>query len=224
MSIWRPWSRSRTPLPSPPNTCLASVSIFFCEKVSLAPYDQRVAEQKQQIEHVQKVAVARELEQQLTDGATELEMLIDVVSNLKIDDATQRTQIIDTISAIFANLNQARASLKKRTQELMAVEGAAEFHAQLKLLSQGVVNYLDVCDTPEKCDEYLTKMMVQIEELEGKFAEFDEFILQLSEKREEVYSAFDSRKSRTDRGQEQTRHGIAERGRPHLERNWNSRQ
>ncbi len=56
------------------------------------------------------------------------------------------------------------------------------------------MNYLDVCDSPERCDEYLTKMMVQIEELEGKFAEFDEFIVQLAEKREEIYAAFDTRK------------------------------
>ena len=35
-------------------------------------------------------------------SAAELEMLIEIVSNLKIDDATQRTAIIDNISAIFA--------------------------------------------------------------------------------------------------------------------------
>ena len=33
--------------------------------------------------------------------------------------------------------------------------------------------------------------MVQIEELEGRFAEFDEFVLQLVEKRDEVYNAFE---------------------------------
>jgi len=53
---------------------------------------------------------------------------------------------------------------------------------------------LDVCDAPAKCDEYLTKMMVQVEELEGRFSEFDNFILQLTEKREEIYAAFDTRK------------------------------
>ena len=121
-------------------------------------------------------------------------MLIDIVSNLKIDDATQRTRIIDNISAIYSNLNQTRATLKKRVKELQQTEGAAEFNSQLKLLSQAVVNYLDVCDTPERCDEYLTKMMVQVEELEGRFAEFDEFVVQLAEKREEIYAAFDSQR------------------------------
>jgi hypothetical protein len=134
------------------------------------------------------------LEKEIADSSTELEMLIDVVSNLKIDDATQRTDIIENISAIYSQVNQARAALKKKTQELMSVEGKAEFHSQVKLLSQAVVNFLDVCETPEKCDEYLTKLMVQIEELEGRFAEFDDFVLELSEKRDEVYSAFDGKK------------------------------
>ena len=121
-------------------------------------------------------------------------MLIDIVSNLKIDDATQRTTIIDNISSIYSTLNQARAALKKKRQELLSVEGIAEFSSQMKLLGQAVVNYMDVCDTPEKCDEYLTKLMVQIEELEGRFAEFDDFVVQLTEKREEIYAAFDNKK------------------------------
>ena len=76
----------------------------------------------------------------------------------------------------------------------MSVEGVAEFNSQMKLLNQSVVNYLDICDTPEKCDEFLTKVMIQLEELEGRFAEFDEFVLQLTEKREEIYNAFETRK------------------------------
>ena len=39
-------------------------------------------------------------------------------------------------------------------------------------------------------------MMIQLEELEGRFAEFDEFILQLAEKREEVYNAFENTQTR----------------------------
>ncbi|EMI52007.1 ATPase, AAA+ type, core domain protein [Rhodopirellula sallentina SM41] len=64
----------------------------------------------------------------------------------------------------------------------------------MKLLQQSTSGYLDVCDTPERCDEYLTKVMVGLEELEGRFAEFDEFIETLAERREEVYTAFESRK------------------------------
>ncbi len=34
-----------------------------------------------------------------------------------------------------------------------------------------MISYLDVCDTPEKCQEYLAKAMVQVETLEGRFAD-----------------------------------------------------
>ncbi len=167
---------------------------FLLKENSLAPYSDRVNQQRTSIETLKTGVEAKALDEEIVGGANELEMLIDIVSNLKIEDATQRTKIIDNISEIYSNLNQTRATLKKKSQALMSVEGAAEFNSQLKLISQAVVNYLDVCDSPEKCDEYLTKMMVQIEELEGRFAEFDEFIVQLAEKREEIYAAFDTKK------------------------------
>ena len=167
---------------------------FLLKENSLAPYIDRVAQQNAGIEPLETVAQAQKLDEEIAEGAGQLEMLIDIVSNLKIDDATHRTQIIDDISAIYSQLNKTRAQLKNKTKSLMSTEGAAEFSSQLKLLSQAVVNYLDVCDSPAKCDEYLTKMMVQVEELEGRFAEFDEFVVQLAEKRDEIYTAFDSKK------------------------------
>jgi hypothetical protein len=116
------------------------------------------------------------------------------VSQLRIDDATQRTGIIDKISEIFSALNQVRARVQHASHTLARVEGEAEFHSQLTLLHQAVINALDLCDTPEKCQAHLTRLMVQLEELEGKFAEFDEFIVQLADKRQEIYNAFDARK------------------------------
>ena len=167
---------------------------FLLRKDSLEPYIQRVDQQRKQIDHLETGMQCKQLEAEIEETAKQLEMLIEIVSNLKIDDATQRTQIIDNISAIYSGLNQTRASLKKKTQGLLIHEGAAEFNSQLKLLSQAVINYMDVCDTPERCDEYLTKMMVQIEEIEGRFAEFDEYVVQLADKREEIYAAFDGKK------------------------------
>jgi len=167
---------------------------FLLEPDSLAPYQARIEQQHARIPELPKVADARELAEKVDAAADELEMLIEIVSNLKIDDATQRTEIIDNISAIFSRLNQTRAALKNKTRQLMAEEGAAEFHSQLKLLNQAVTNYLDVCEVPEHCEEYLTKTMIQVEELEGRFAEFDDFIEQLAEKRDEIYNAFETRR------------------------------
>ncbi|MCH2202900.1 MAG: DNA repair ATPase [Fuerstiella sp.] len=167
---------------------------FLLKPSSLEPYEQKVRNEQTSIEDLTKVTEARSLEADIAQSAGELEMLIEIVSNLKIDDATQRTTIIDNISSIFSSVNQARAILKKKLRELASVEGVAEFNSQIKLLNQSVVNYLDVCDTPEKCEDFLARVMLLLEELEGRFAEFDEFILQLTEKREEVYNAFETRK------------------------------
>lgn len=167
---------------------------FLLREDSLKPYEEKVEEVGGEIEQVNTAAEAGQVEGRIEEVASELELLIEIVSNLKIGDATQTTAIIDHISDIYAKLNQVRAALRRRKKDLMGAEAVAEFAAQLKLLGQAVVNYLDVSDTPEKCDEYLTKLMVQVEELEGKFSEFDEFIGQLGEKREEIYNAFEGRK------------------------------
>ena len=167
---------------------------FLLREDSLVPYTQRVEAQAGRIDGLKKVAEARELQEDVAAVAGELEMLTEIVSNLKIEDATQTTAIIDNISLVYSRLNQVKSALKNRMQDLASVEGRAEFNSQTKLLDQAVINYLDVCDTPEKCDDYLTKTMVQLETLESRFADFDEFIGRLTEKREELYNAFESRK------------------------------
>jgi len=167
---------------------------FLLRDDALLPYTTRIDQQTQSIETLSKVTAARDLEEAISNSAQELEMLVDIVSNLDIGDATQRTRIIDNISVIFGKVNTARAALKGRIKDLMSVEGIAEFNSQMKLLNQAVVNYLDICDSPQKCEEFLTKVMIQLEELEGRFAEFDEFVIQLTEKREEIYNAFETRK------------------------------
>jgi len=122
-------------------------------------------------------------------------MLIDIVNNLQIDDTSHSTAIIDTISLLFAEINQLKAGLKRKAKSLNESESKADFIAQLKLFDQSIINFIDIANTAEKCDEYLTKLSVQLEELEGKFADFDEYISQIIEKREEVYAAFETRKN-----------------------------
>ncbi|WP_298860481.1 DNA repair ATPase, partial [uncultured Gimesia sp.] len=182
---------------------------FLLRNDALKPYADRISAATQQIETVEKVADARKVEKEIEASSNELEMLIDIVSNLKVEDTTQRTAIIDNISVNFSRINQSRAALKGRIKDLMSVEGVAEFNAQVKLLNQGVVNYLDVSDSPGKCDDYLTKLMIQVEELEGRFSEFDEFVEQLTEKREEIYAAFESRKLSIVEGRNKRANSLA---------------
>ncbi|MCB2408821.1 DNA repair ATPase [Hymenobacter lucidus] len=168
---------------------------FLLKPDALAPYSQRVQAIADGVEQVSKTIEADQREQETAAVAQELELLIEVVSNLPIPDPTQTTAIIDNISTVYARFNQIRAALKRRRQALAGTEAQAEFTAQLKLLEQALTNYLDLADTPVKCDEYLTKLMVQLEELEGKFPDFDQFIEQLTTRREQVVEAFESKKT-----------------------------
>jgi len=168
---------------------------FLLDDKALLPYHSRVKEKQRELGEITKVIEAKELEEEVNQIGTDLELLIDIVSNLDIEDTAHSTQIIDNISLIFSSLNQLKAEIKNKKNNLGSTEAKAEFSAQLKLIDQSVINYFDIADSPEKCDEYQTKLSVQLEELEGKFAENDEFIEEIITKREEIYSAFESRKS-----------------------------
>ncbi len=167
---------------------------FLLKPAALEPYRKQAAEHLASVDKVAKVADGRKLEKAVADAGGELEMLIEIVNSLKIDDATETTRIIDSITAVYSTLNQVKAALKKHLQALVASESAAQFNAQLKLLGQSASSYLDLCDTPEKCDEYLNRLTVQLEEMEGTFAGFDEYTVQLSDRRTEFYEAFEQRK------------------------------
>jgi hypothetical protein len=126
--------------------------------------------------------------------AAGLDLLVETINGLEIADANARTAILERISAVYATLNRVRALLDARRRELGAREGKAGFAAQLALLAQAVNNAISLSDTPEKCDEFLGKLMLQLEELEGRFAEVEAFVSDLATKREEIYESFSARK------------------------------
>jgi hypothetical protein len=123
-----------------------------------------------------------------------LTLLAEVTSSLAIDDATARTRILEGVSAAFAHQNRARAVFQSKKKELGAKEGRAEFGAQFRLFGQAVTGAIALCDSPEKCDEQLSKLLLQLEELEGKFGELDEFTADLAAKREEVNDAIGAKR------------------------------
>jgi hypothetical protein len=167
---------------------------FLLKPEALEPYRRQAAAQLAGVGKIAKVVEGREVEKEVTTASAELEMLIEIVNTLKIDDATETTRILDGITAVYSTLNQVKAALKQHLQGLVAREGAAQFNAQLKLLGQAAASYLDFCDTPAKCEEYLNRVTLQLEELEGAFADFEEYTIQLSERRTELYEAFEQRK------------------------------
>jgi hypothetical protein len=102
--------------------------------------------------------------------------------------------LLERISEVFAHLNRVRAIWQARRKALLSGEGQAEFAAQFKLFTQTVATALSVSDTPEKCDEQLSRVILQLEEIEGRFSDLDELTATLAAKREEVVDAFSARK------------------------------
>ncbi len=168
---------------------------FLMDEKALVPYHKRVEEKQKDLEGITTVAEARKLEDEVNSITGDLEMLIDIVSNLKIDDTSQSTHIINTISLIFSTLNRLKAEIKNKISSLGGKEAKADFAAQIKLIDQSIVNALDRAVTPEKTEELLNKISVQLEDLEARFADYEEFTVSIIEKREEIYTAFEAKKN-----------------------------
>lgn len=167
---------------------------FFLSPDALHPYQQKVRTLHESVPKLATVVDANHVGEELATVSSELEMLVEVVNTLKIDDATQNTRILDDISSLYAVLNQVRAAIGNRKRDLVAVEGAAQFGAGLRLLDQAVLNYLELCNSPQKCDEFLGRAMAQLEELEARFTDFDLFLDKINENRSGLYNAFETRK------------------------------
>ncbi len=168
---------------------------FLLDDKALQPYETKVEEKEKKLKTLEKQLEVKELYQEIQEIGSELELLIDIVSNLQIEDTAHSTAIIDKISLIFSRLNQLKSAVKNKQDSLGATEAKADFKAQITLLDQSLVSYFDIADTLEKLEEYQNKISIQLEDLESKFAEYDEFLPKITEKREEIYTAFESKKS-----------------------------
>lgn len=167
---------------------------FLLRPDALQPLVRSLDELLGKCKDAQKTTEVAPLVEAIETTSEGLGVLSEVAANLQVDDPTARTRILEGISEVFGHLNRVRATVENRRKELLGSEGRAEFAAQFKLLTQAVTSSIGMADTPDKCDEQLSRLMVQLEELEAKFSEFDEFVGELTTKREEIYEAFGQKK------------------------------
>ncbi|MFE0824706.1 DNA repair ATPase [Streptomyces sp. NPDC058847] len=145
-------------------------------------------------EAITTVAEAEPVAARLDEHAESLRTVTDVVSGLDIGDATVRTSVLERIAEVLGGVNRARATLDGRRRALGDREGRAEFAAEFALLGQAVTAALAAAGTPEECDEQLARLLVRVENLESRFAESDDFLAELADKRDEVHEALSARK------------------------------
>ncbi len=129
--------------------------------------------------------------EQLAQG---LDLISEMMASLKVEDATVQTRIVDSVSELYGKLNQQKAELDHQRKNMGSAEAIAQFGARLKLLNQSIHNALGLSTTPEKCDEQVSRLLVQLEELEGEFSDFDDFVSDIITKRDEIFEAFEEHK------------------------------
>lgn len=167
---------------------------FLLGDTAFVPYRESIEAQSNQVESIQKAGDALPMLEELNKIGSGLELLTDVIGSLKIDDATQRTSVLEKISELMGQLNRSRALVASRKKELGSKESTAEFGVQFQLLTQAVTSAINLADTPEKCEQALSRLMIQLEDLEGRFGEYDEFLEQLNQKREDIYKSITAKK------------------------------
>ncbi|WP_201512451.1 DNA repair ATPase [Psychrobacter alimentarius] len=173
--------------------------LFLSGEEALSSYEGILTDVSERLNTAETNAELKPVLDKIDDTAQGLDLLTELLGTLDVADATVRTQIIDDISTIYASLNQSKAKLNHKRKNLGSAEAVAQFGAQFKLFGQSIANALSIANTPEKSDEQMAKLLVQLEELESQFADpetnsGDQFLADIISKREEIYETFENHK------------------------------
>lgn len=169
---------------------------FLADEQALTPYLQKIETINNDIQAATTNATLAPVVEVIESTAAGLDLLSELMGTLKVQDATVRTRIVDAISDVYSRLNQSKANAKHRQKDFGSSEAVAQFAAQFKLFSQSITHALSLSTTPERCDEQLSRTLVQLEEIEGQFSEYDQFLADIMGKREEIYESFQEHKQR----------------------------
>ena len=172
----------------------AATGQFLGSDKALQPFAERLQALDGAAQQAQTARQLADQIEQMQGMSGELDMLSELMASLKVDDAAQRTQVVEAISGIYAKLNQARARADQRRRSLGSAEAVAQFGAQFSLFSQAITSALGLATDPERADEQLSRLMVQLEELESQFGEHEQFLGDILSKREELLDTFESHK------------------------------
>ncbi|MGR8935003.1 MAG: DNA repair ATPase [Gammaproteobacteria bacterium] len=172
----------------------AQTAAFLGDDQALDPYRQDIEQAAAQLAVAETVGACSPVLEQLEAIGRGLDLLTEWVGSLEVQDATQRTAILERIAALYAQLNQTKAHARNQRNSLGEDEMLAEFGAQFALFAQSIAGALDLADTPEQCDAQQTRLLVQLEEMESRFGEQEQFLADILAKREELYESFAARK------------------------------
>jgi ATPase involved in DNA repair/AAA domain (dynein-related subfamily) len=167
---------------------------FLSTETALAPFHDSLSAYQAQLDNSQTTAEIQPVLEQLDQMSQNLDLLNETLAGLEVKDAQVRTGILEALSELYSKLNQIKAGARHKRKSFRSEEAVAEFAAQFKLFSQSISSALESAETPRQCDDQLTRLLTQLEELESRFSDFDEFLADIVQQREQLFEVFQSRK------------------------------
>ncbi|WP_226341408.1 MULTISPECIES: DNA repair ATPase [unclassified Halomonas] len=167
---------------------------FLAQPEALDGYRETLAALKEQVgeaENRQQLAECVGRYRELTAG---LDMIQGLLSSMSGGDAIEQTRITENISSIYASINQQRSEAEIRLREQGSAEAQAQFAAQIRLFEQSLANGVGALREPDDCDQLMTRILDQLQELESQFGEFDEFLTTILEQRESAHESIEARR------------------------------
>ncbi|MCX2790631.1 DNA repair ATPase [Vibrio sp. Sgm 5] len=172
------------------------------DEKAYVPFKKQIQKIELQLEEVSKTAEIQKLSEEVETLRHELQIVTEEVTDIETEDPTQATRILDLTTEVTSLLNTVSAKLRAKSQGLQSEEAQAEFSAQFKLLSQSVSSAMEQALTPDDCDTQLAKLVGQLDKLESRFADFDQFLSEIYSKRDEIQSTLDNHKQQLIAGQQ----------------------
>ena len=167
---------------------------FLQQDKALTPYQATISKLEQAVAASESITALKPIRATIETLVNGLDLLNHTMLSLDIEDSRQRTRILEDISAVFSQINRVKAGADIAAKKVGSEEARAEFGARFKLLSQSVTSGLNASGSPQACDQQLSQLLMQLEDLESQFSDYDEFYNEILAKRDEIYDSFEQHK------------------------------
>ncbi|USD65681.1 DNA repair ATPase [Vibrio sp. SCSIO 43136] len=158
------------------------------------PFREQLQAVESKSEHTHKASELAKLQSEIDKLRDELQLVSEEVSEIETEDPTQATRILELTAEVSSRLNTVSAKLRNKAGQLQSDEAKAEFGAQIKLLNQSVGSAMEQAETPEQCDNQLARLLGLLDKLESRFAQFDQFLAEIYNRRDEIHSLLENHK------------------------------
>ncbi len=171
------------------NALAQTAAAHLASDGAFAPYHEQLQELGKKTPETDSSVAANDLLERVDAVASSMDVVAGTVSDLVVDDPRIRTNVLEQVSGVLAELNRVRAGVDRRRTELIESETGAAFATELGLFGQSIATAVGRADTPEACDEALARLLLQLEQLETAGPRTDAQLEELSSRRDQVSEA-----------------------------------